>query len=449
MLSTLLLVALACCGFWIQMQQREQDRLQKKLRRYESLSSQEELQRQLASNIDELLSEQERLSTQVRSLQEKVSVLTEEDYLLSLGFHEPKYDFISSDDYQRRFDQVTSERKKMVKNKTAAICSSYKGWSVGGDEKKGKKLIDNYLNLIRGTFDTICDSAISEAKTSNINQLKKRIRSNFDRLNQLSNILQCKITEGYLNLRLRELDIKYEMEAKKQEERERDRIIRDQMAQEKKDREAIEKARQEAEEAEQREKQYLEEREKIRQEMTQAVGQRLEELERQNKQLEQLISKAQIDKEDADLRTRKLKSGFIYIISSIGSLEQDIYRICMTQRDEPDRYIREMNPIVPFPFFSHFKVYSEDVSDTLKRLHQRFHNRRVNKVNDRREFFRVSLDEIDRAISDIDNETGVLKNIQRFDVTPIGNEYLRTRAIERKNNQSSSFSTDYRKDETA
>lgn len=449
MLSTLLLVALACCGFWIQMQQREQDRLQKKLRRYESLSSQEELQRQLASNIDELLSEQERLSTQVRSLQEKVSVLTEEDYLLSLGFHEPKYDFISSDDYQRRFDQVTSERKKMVKNKTAAICSSYKGWTVGGDEKKGKKLIDNYLNLIRGTFDTICDSAISEAKTSNINQLKKRIRSNFDRLNQLSNILQCKITEGYLNLRLRELDIKYEMEAKKQEERERDRIIRDQMAQEKKDREAIEKARQEAEEAEQREKQYLEEREKIRQEMTQAVGQRLEELERQNKQLEQLISKAQIDKEDADLRTRKLKSGFIYIISSIGSLEQDIYRICMTQRDEPDRYIREMNPIVPFPFFPHFKVYSEDVSDTLKRLHQRFHNRRVNKVNDRREFFRVSLDEIDRAISDIDNETGVLKNIQRFDVTPIGNEYLRTRAIERKNNQSSSFSTDYRKDETA
>lgn len=449
MLSTLLLLALLVLGSLLIKMQREQERLQKKLRRYESLSSKEEQERQLASNIDKLLSEQERLNIQVRSLQGKLSGLTEEDYLLSLGFYEPKYDFISSDDYQRRFDQVTSDRKKMVKNKTAAVCYSHKEWTVAGDEKKGKQFIVNYLNLIRGTFDTICESAISEAKTSNINKLEKRIKSNFEKLNKLSDIIQCKITEEYLKIRLIELDIKYEMEAKKQEERERDKLIREQLAQEKKQREAIEKARQEAEEAEQREKQYQEEREKIRQEMTQAVGQQLEELERKNGQLDRLIAKAQADKKDANLRTINLKSGCIYVISSMGLLEEDIYRICMTQRDDPDRYIREMNPVVPFPFEIHFKVYSEDVSDTLKRLHQRFHNRRVNKVNERREFFRVSKDEIARAINEIANETGVLKNIQRFDVIPLENEYLRTRAIERKDNQSSSFSTNYREDETA
>ena len=449
MLSTLLLLALLVLGSLLIKMQREQERLQKKLRRYESLSSKEERERQLASNIDELLSEQERLNIQVRSLQGKLSGLTEEDYLLSLGFYEPKYDFISSDYYQQRFEQVTLERKKMVKDKMAAVCYSHRGWTVAGDEKKGKQFIVNYLNLLRGTFDTICESAISEAKTSNINKLEKRIKSNFEKLNKLSDIIQCKITEQYLKIRLIELDIKYEMEAKKQEEREIDKLIREQLAQEKKQREAIEKARQEAEEAEQREKQYQEEREKIRQEMTQAVGQQLEELERKNGQLDRLIAKAQADKKDANLRTINLKSGCIYVISSMGLLEEDIYRICMTQRDDPDRYIREMNPVVPFPFEIHFKVYSEDVSDTLKRLHQRFHNRRVNKVNERREFFRVSKDEIDRAISEIANETGVLKNIQRFDVIPLENEYLRTRAIERKDNQSSSFSTNYREDETA
>lgn len=447
MLSTLLLVALAFCGFWIQMQQREQNRLQKKLRRYESLSSKEERERQLTSNIDELLSEQEQLSIQVRSLQQKVSDLTETDYLQSLGFYEPKYDFINSEDYLYRFNQVTLERKRMIKNKMDTV--SYKNWSVGEDEKKGKKMIDNYQSLIRGTFDIICDSAISDAKTSNVPRLEKRIRNNFERLNKLSEILECAITEQYLNLRLKELNLKYELEVKKQDERERDKLIREQLAQEKKQREAIEKARQEAEEAEQREKQYQEEREKIRQEMTQAVGQQLEELERKNGQLDRLIAKAQADKEDANLRTRNLKSGCIYVISSMGLLEQGIYRICMTQRDDPDRYIREMNPVVPFPFEIHFKVYSEDVSGTLKQLHQRFHTRRVNKVNDRREFFRVSLDEIDRAISAIANETGVLKNIQRFDVIPLVNEYLRTRAIERKENQSSTSSTNEQENEIA
>ncbi len=446
-LTFFLLGLIVFCGVWIQMQQQQQDRLEKKLRRYDSLSSPEDLIIQLELKINDLLSEEERLEIKIRSLQQKLSELTETDYLQSLSFYEPKYDFITSDDYQRRFDQVTLERKKMIKNKTATV--SYKSWSIGEDEKKGKKMIDNYRNLIRDTFDIICESAISDARTSNVNRLEKKIRNKFERLNKLSEILECEITEQYLKLRLKELDLKYELEAKKQEERERNKIIGDQLKQEKKDREGIEKARQEAEEAEEREKQYQEDREKIRQEMTQAVGQQLEELERQNRQLERLIDKAKTDKEDAILRTIKLKSGCIYVISSIGSLEQGIYRICMTQRDEPDKYIKEMNPIVPFPFFPHFKVYSEDVSDTLKRLQQRFHTRRVNKVNERRDFFRVSLDEIDRAISEIANETGVLKNIQRFDVIPLENEYLRTRSIERKENQSSSFSTNYQENETA
>jgi hypothetical protein len=118
------------------------------------------------------------------------------------------------------------------------------------------------------------------------------------------------------------------------------------------------------------------------------------------------------------------------VISNIGTLGRDVYRICMTKRnDNEDGYVRSMTPEVPFPFDIHFKFISEDASDTLRRLHQRFEDRRVNVVNPRREFFRVSYDEIAQAIEEIQKETGSLKNI-RSERSPQAYEYRRTQAAE-------------------
>ena len=94
------------------------------------------------------------------------------------------------------------------------------------------------------------------------------------------------------------------------------------------------------------------------------------------------------------------------------------------------------NPSVPFPFDVHFKFFSEDASDTLRQLHQRFNERRINKANERRDFFRVSLDEIFQAVEEIKKETGALKNIQ-FEKVAQAYEYRRTLASERKDNQTS------------
>lgn len=438
MLSTLLaVITFVGLGATLLRAEIQKVELRKRLRKYDALTSKEAFTQQLESGIhrkeneiDELAKEEEKLLVRIRSLQAKLSKLEEESYLESLGFYEPKYDFIRSEDYERRFDQIKAERKRMVKNETAAICR--KKWLVGEDAKKGEKMIKDYLKVIRGAFDTICDSAVNEAKFSNINKLKKRVADSFEKLNKSSITLECKITEEYLNLRLRELDIKYELELKKQEEKERDRAIRDEMAKEKKEREAIEKARQEEEEAAQRERLYQEELEKIRQEMAQAVGNRLEELEAENKRYEQLVAQAQAEQEEASLRFRRLKAGTIYVISNIGSLGQDIHRIFMTLSNEPDRYVRNMNPFVPFPFSIHIKVSSEDALDTLKRLHERFNNKRVNTANPRRDFFEVSLQEIKQAIQEISSETGLLKNIQEFEDIPLENEYVRTLSFKQK-----------------
>lgn len=492
MLSTLLLLGLlGLSGAWI-VQKRELERLRRTLQEASRLTPQERAEVQLNTDIrskqrelsdlnqeleqlrlhydqsisqaelyvrldkdiqqkqrtlSELARSESHLSAEIRRLQQKLGQLNEEDNLQALGFYEPKYGFITSELYKQQFDAVVAQRKKMIRQGNAAIC--HKAWTVGEDAKKGKKMIADYLKILLGTFDSTCDTAISSAKSNNIERLEKTIQNSFERLNRWSKTLECEITEEYLHLRLRELDIKYEMEAKIQEEKEQDRIIREQMLKEKKEREAVEKARQEEEEAAQRELEHQQEIERIRQEIEQAVGEKRQQLELQEKELEQLRAKAQADRENAIARGRKLKRGYVFVVSSLGSFESGIYRIFMTQSAEPDKTVRDMDRFVPFPFNVYFKIFSEDVNDTLNRLHQRFQDRRVNKRNMRREFFRVSLDEINQAIDQIANETPFLKNIQRFDAIPLADEYRWSRPNEQGNSQTPNSTFRYRKDETA
>lgn len=93
-----------------------------------------------------------------------------------------------------------------------------------------------------------------------------------------------------------------------------------------------------------------------------------------------------------------------------------------------------MNPAVPFQFDVHFKIFSEDALDTLQRLHQHFDDKRVNVVNSRRDFFKVSIDEIEQAVKEIKKKTGVLR-IDVFEQAPQAYEYRQTLAVRKKNQQ--------------
>ncbi|MBF2020295.1 MAG: DUF4041 domain-containing protein [Hydrococcus sp. C42_A2020_068] len=183
MLSTFLLLGMLALSAALVQLYQERERLKRALSRYENLTSREHTEKQLDSNIhlkqtelEQLLDEQKRLNNQIKTLKQQTSKLEEESYLQSLGFYEPKYSFIRSEDYQRRFDQVTAERKQMIKDGTAAIC--HKAWTIGEDAKKGKKMINDYLKVIREAFDTVCDTAVEDAKYSNLPRLRKRIEAN-------------------------------------------------------------------------------------------------------------------------------------------------------------------------------------------------------------------------------------------------------------------------------
>lgn len=121
----------------------------------------------------------------------------------------------------------------------------------------------------------------------------------------------------------------------------------------------------------------------------------IEKLNNQIAELETALKRAIERKERAISMAQQTRCGYVYIISNIGSFGEGIYKIGMTRRLDPMDRVRELGDAsVPFPFDVHAMIYTEDAPGLETHLHKAFENKKVNTVNWRKEYFRVSLDEI-------------------------------------------------------
>ena len=92
---------------------------------------------------------------------------------------------------------------------------------------------------------------------------------------------------------------------------------------------------------------------------------------------------------------QQTKSGNVYVISNIGSFGENVYKIGMTRRLEPLDRIRELGDAsVPFEFDVHSMIYCDEAPGLESLLHRKFLRLQMNKVNPRKEFFRISLADI-------------------------------------------------------
>jgi len=96
------------------------------------------------------------------------------------------------------------------------------------------------------------------------------------------------------------------------------------------------------------------------------------------------------------------KQGYLYIASNIGSFGHDVYKIGVTRKKNPLDRIKELNNAsVPFPFDVHGTIYSDDVFMLESRIHDKLKYRSLNHVSMRKEFFKISLDEIREAFDEL------------------------------------------------
>ncbi|WP_207651175.1 GIY-YIG nuclease family protein [Clostridium massiliodielmoense] len=97
------------------------------------------------------------------------------------------------------------------------------------------------------------------------------------------------------------------------------------------------------------------------------------------------------------------KAGNVYVISNMGSFGENIFKIGMTRRMNPQERVDELgNASVPFKFDVHSFIFSDDAVNLEKRLHTILNEKRVNKINLRKEFFNINIDELENIVNEVD-----------------------------------------------
>jgi hypothetical protein len=117
--------------------------------------------------------------------------------------------------------------------------------------------------------------------------------------------------------------------------------------------------------------------------------------------LERRIAEAE-EKKRALSMAQQTRAGNVYVISNIGSFGTNVFKIGMTRRLEPLDRVKELGDAsVPFPFDVHMMIACKNAPTLESELHKRFSKQRLNKVNFRKEFFRLSIAEIQDAVTEL------------------------------------------------
>ena len=97
------------------------------------------------------------------------------------------------------------------------------------------------------------------------------------------------------------------------------------------------------------------------------------------------------------------KAGNVYVISNLGSFGENVFKIGMTRRLNPQDRVNELGDAsVPFKFDVHSFIFSEDAVGLEKKLHMILNDKRVNKVNMRKEFFYTTIDDLEKLVTEIE-----------------------------------------------
>ena len=314
-------------------------------------------------------------------------LLSEQNELDNLHFYAPQFAFESSVDFEREIAENRRQQKALLTQKKAL--------EVHVDCKE-KTLVAKILGkLALRAFNSECDEMLFKVNYKNVVTYENRVQNAYEQINEWMKNYEVVITKKYLDLKLAELKLVYEIQAKKKDEEEEQRrakeIIRDEIKAEREMERVLD-------ENKKQQKIYQDLLDKMLVETQNAQGKKLDELNAKVAVLQAQLEDAKA-KERAISQAQITKAGYVYVISNVGSFGSDIYKIGMTRRLEPMERIEELGDAsVPFSFDVHAIIYHENAPELERILHEKFRTRSVNKINPRKEFFNVTLDEIEAEV---------------------------------------------------
>jgi hypothetical protein len=302
-------------------------------------------------------------------------------------------DLLSSQAYQEDRKEVKAKLKNLAVNAIDGVRGSNSNVNIGKFVSISAKA-DMAGALLLTTVEMLC----TKTNANNGHQALEKLAESIIATEALIKCIDSRasVNEEFKALLIKRLEIEIHFKKAKQLAKEDQRELREQEREEKKARQEAETIQKEAEKEERIKREAIAELEKKlseKSDVERATYQ--QELERLKAELEEANQKF----ERAKSRAQETKQGHVYVISNIGSFGEDILKIGMTRRMEPMDRVKELGDAsVPFTFDVHALIESDDAPNLESTLHKVFDKQRVNKVNRRKEYFNVNLDEIEQEL---------------------------------------------------
>jgi hypothetical protein len=337
---------------------------------------------EIKKQIEETRSSYSEKRATLKKLEQQVAIYDEKLSFAELGVYEPHFEFNDADEYKQEIIRSRDRQKTMISAKTSTLCPT--DWQVDGSRTRGQTMINRQTRLTMRAFNNECEAATANTRWNNVNAMEKRIINAAKQIDKANESMKLRISEQYVSLKLNELHATHEYrERLKMDKKERAELAREEREEK--------KLLAEAEAAEREEERYQKLLDKARSEAGVDEGRIAE--------LEAALAEAHATSERARAMAEMTKSGYVYIISNIGSFGENVVKIGLTRRLEPDDRVKELGDAsVPFGFDTHAMIYSDEAPALENALHKEFVDRRVNASNMRKEFFRVGLEEVQEAV---------------------------------------------------
>jgi regulator of protease activity HflC (stomatin/prohibitin superfamily) len=332
--------------------------------------------------------------------------LSDQRVLQDVGIYRYHHPLENAAAYKERLAELEGQIDEIVRTGRAVLAADL--FTFDGSLAKGRKMVADLSKLMLRAYNAEADNCVRSLRSGNISTATKRLVSAVTAIEKLGAIMDMRVNPEYHALRVAELELTADYQMKLQEEREAAREERELLR---------EQRRAEAE--------LAAEKGRLDKERAHYVG-ALEVLRAKGDDIaaEELAGRlADIDKaiEANDYRIANIRAGYVYVISNIGAFGPNIVKIGMTRRLEPMDRVRELGDAsVPFRYDVHAMFFSDDAVALENELHKTFADRRVNFVNERREFFFATPAEVRAAL--LEKDGGLLE----FHESPEAPEYFQS-----------------------
>jgi len=299
------------------------------------------------------------------------------------------------EEFQRRvisFDELNQENRLLkvdLRNMTLLVS---RGENAVQEAESNRNILTQSRDSLGHEFlEEVRNSTRKALTANNYSASKRRIENAIQRL-EINGIRPTPAGQQQL---MNELKVLYEAAVRSSVEREEQARIREQIRDEQRREREAQTAIEQAEA----------ERRAIARALQEALGQAANVHAAEIEELRTRLAEAEANSARAISQAQITRSGFVYVISNIGSFGKDVFKVGLTRRLEPMDRVHELGDAsVPFPFDVHLMITADDAPKLEKALHHRFHKQRVNKTNPRKEFFRVTIDEVVAAVRELHGE---------------------------------------------